>query len=271
MNTEAENTKLRRFLLGNESEADAEEIGAQILADRDFDEKMSFAEEELVEEFLDGALTAGETELFYKNFLTPERAGLLKETAFLRNYSVAHSTDALERTPEEKKPEGFLDGLRSLLSLNLRPIAAVLVILVVAGIGWRVFLYDAGGLTQIEKDYAALNAKDLSSAPEVANLSNKSLIPGTFRAADSTSTINSANLTENVLFRLALPAETPRETLVDLELERGGQTVFRQKGLRVYQNPNGQELKVILPKSVLSKGTYQIKLSSGANYGFAVE
>jgi hypothetical protein len=272
MNTQGENAKLKEFLLGSQSEPEAEEIGVQIIADRGFAEQMSYAEEELVEEFLDGGLTAEEKELFYQNFLTtPARVERLKETALLRKYARQQLTKVSESAAEEKKSVSFLDRFKGFLSLNLRPVAAALIILVLVGVAWRVFLSDAGGLTQIEKEYAVLNAKDLNKPSETANLSSKSLITGTFRDTDSASKLNAANLTENVLFRLALPSETPREALFNLELVRSGQTVFKQPDLRVYQNPNGQELKVILPKSVLSKGAYQIKLSNGATYGFTVE
>jgi hypothetical protein len=272
MNTEGEDTKLKQFLLGSQSEEEAEETGVRILADRGYAEKLSAVEEELIEDYLDDELTAEEKELFYKNFLTtPARVESFEETALLRNYARRHLTTTSESAPEEKKSEGFLEGLTRFLSFNLRPIAAVLIILVLVGIGWRSFIYEGGGLTQTEKEYAALNSKDLSSAPEIANLSSKSLITGTFRDTDAASKLNAANLTENVLFRLALPPETTRESLFNLELIRSGQTVFKQTNLRVYQNSGGQELKVILPKSVLSKGVYQIKLSNGAIYGFAVE
>jgi hypothetical protein len=274
MDTRGENAKLKQFLLGDSSQQqDAEEIGVQIIADRNFDEKMSFAEEELIEDFLDDALTAEEKELFYSNFLTtPERIELFEETALLRNYARTHFAEASENLTPEKKSVSFFESLRLFLSSSLmRPIAAVLIILVIGAVVWRIAFYDASGLTEIEKQYAALNAKDLNDAPEIANLTNKNLAAGTFRDTDSTAKLSAANLSEKVLFRLALPTETPKDTLVNLELVKGGQTVFKQTDLRIYQNQNGQELKVILPKTVLSRGTYQIKLSSGANYGFAVE
>jgi len=274
MDIRGENAKLKQFLLGNPSEEDAEEIGVQIIADRNFDEKMSFAEEELIEDFLDDALTAEEKELFYANFLTtPERIELFEETALLRNYAQTHFAKASENLTEEKKSGSFFESLRLFLSANLllRPVAAVLVVLVIGAVVWRVAFYDANGLTEIEKSYAALNAKDLNNPTEIANLTNKSLAAGTFRDTDPAATLNAANLTEKVLFRLALPSETPKDTLLNLELVKDGQTVFKQTNLRVYQNQNGQELKVVLPKTVLPKGAYQIKLSSGVSYGFAVE
>ncbi len=269
---ETEDVKIRQFLLGNAAEKDADEIGLRIFTEPDFDEEMLFAEERLIEDFLNDGLTAEENEFFKQNFLTsPARVELFEEISQLRTYAQNHFGNAPESERKEKSSDSWFENLKRFLSLNLRPIAAVLIVLMLAGIGWRVFLYDASGLSLIEKDYAALNAKDLNNAPENANLSDKSLISGTFRDTTETSKLTAANLTDNVLFRLALPSETPKDALFNLELTKNGQTVFKQTDLRVYQNQSGQELKVILPKSVLSKGNYQIKLNNGTSYGFAVE
>lgn len=269
---EGENVKLKRFLLENLTEKDAEEIGVRIIADARFAEEMSFAEEDLVEDFLDGTLTADETELFHANFLTtPERLELLEQTALLRKYARQNLPPVSENLTEEKKSEGFFEIFKNFFLLNLRPIAAVLIVAVIGAVAWRVAFYDTDDLTQIEKNYAALNAKDLNNSSETANLSSKNLVAGTFRDTDSAAKLNSTTLTDNVFFRLALPSGTSSGTTLNLELVKNGQTIFRQMNLRVYQNPNGEELKVILPKSVLSKGVYQIKLSNNSTYGFAVE
>ncbi len=107
MDKKGENAKLKQYLLGNSSENDAEEIGVQIIADREFDERMSLAEGELIEDFLDDALTAEEKELFYAHFLTtPERIELFEETALLRNYAQTHLANAAEKLTQEKKSVG---------------------------------------------------------------------------------------------------------------------------------------------------------------------
>jgi len=272
MLSQGENVKLKRFLLGNLEDDDADRIGAQIIGDRSIDDKISLAAEELIEDFLDGALTDEENELFYQHFLTtPERIELLEETALLKNHAKNQLLKEDTNQTEEKKSEGYFESLKRFLTLNLRPIAAVLIFLALAGVAWRVFIYNPGDLSPLEKEFAALNSKDLNNAPEAANLTSKSLIAGVFRDTSEGSKLTAASLTENVLFRLALSAETPKDALLNLELLRGGQLVFKQTGLRIYQNQSGRELKVILPKSVLTKGSYQIKLSSGSTYGFVVE
>lgn len=268
---QGENSKIKRFLIGNPGETEAEEIGERIIADPDFCEQVSFVEEELIEEYLGDALTAEEKELFEQNFLTtPERVRLVEEIALIRNYARRLQPETPQNAGEEKQG-GFFDALKGFLLLSLRPAAAVLIVLVIGAIVWRVAFYDAPGLTDTEKQYAALNAKDLNNSAETANLTSKNLVPGIFRDTGETEKLRADNLTDRVFFRLALPPETPQIDSLNLELARGGQTVFRQTDLRVYQNPNGRELKFVLPKSVLTRGAYQIKLSSGINYGFAVE
>ena len=273
---QGENAKLKQFMLGNLPEGEAAEIGGQIISDAEFEEKMTLAEAELIEDYLENSLTTEENRLFLENFIDcPERLELLEETSLLRKY--AQKTSA-ENTIEQKKTVGFFEALTGFLKLNLRPVAAGLLILVLAGIAWRVFLYDTKiTLSPTEKEYAALNAKDFNNAPEIANLSTKSLIAGTLRDTNSAAKLTNANLTESVLFRLALPSQVAKEIVYRAELSKDGQTIFRQPNIRVYQNQNGQEVKILLPKTVLPKGSYQIKLIDASNkdsiinYGFAVE
>lgn len=268
---QGENIKLKQFLLGNLPENEAEEIDVQIITDESFEEKLVFAEEELIEDFLEDLLSEQEKELFFENFLTTgERVELFEETALLKKFAQTNFVKPEVET-NEKKSGSFFEQLKRFLALNLRPIAAVLIILVVGAILWRVVFYDGGALNDLEKVYAGLNGNDLANPAFSEGLTNQSLIAGTFRDTDSAATLNAEKLTDKVFFRLALPSETRPEALFNLELIKAGQTVFKQTNLRVYQNQNGQELKVILPQSVLTKGTFQIKLSNGANYGFAVK
>lgn len=266
-----ENSNLKLFLLGGASDDEMNYLGARIISDPDFNEQMSLAEEDLIEDFLDNELTAEEKDLFYRNFLTTtERIERLKETAKLRSYA-KNQLKAGKNVETKKNSANFLESVRAFLSLNLRPIAAVLIVLVIGALIWRVAFYQSNNLSELEKTYVALNQKDLNSAPEANNLTTKNLIAGTFRDTSAGSNLKTDSMTEKVLFRLALPVETTKESALDLELKRNDQLVFRQTDLRIYRNQNGQEIKVIFPKSVLIKGNYQIKLSNGVSYGFTVE
>ncbi len=273
---QGEDAKLKQFLLGSLPEGEADEIGVQIISDADYDEKLSFAEAGLIEDFLENTLTADEKRLFQENFLTcPDRLELLEETSLLKKYAQkTFKSDSIE----QKKTVGFFEALTDFLKLNLRPIAAGLLILILAGIAWRIFIYDANGnYSPLENEYAALNAKDLNNAPEIANLSTKSLNAGTLRDTNSTAKLTTANLTESVLFRLALPSQAAKEIVYNVGLIKDEKIIFKQLNIRVYQNQNGQEVKILLPKTVLTNGSYQIKLTDSSNknsvlnYNFVME
>jgi hypothetical protein len=266
---EGKELKIRQFLLGNATPADDEEISRRILSGDELDERISFAEETLIEDYLDERLTAEETRLFKENFLTsPARKELFEEISQLKDYARNNFAAVSKAAAKQNKTEGFWAGL---FSLNyLRPVAAVVLILVAGILLWRV-LSPGDGLSETEKTYAVLNGKDLSSTAVTGDIQSKSLIYGTFRSADDPAKLKVADLKGDVLFRLALPPGTSASKVFNFELVRGGQTVFRQTGLRVYQNPNGQELKVVVPKSVLPVGSYQISLDDEVSYAFRVE
>lgn len=282
---ENETVKLKKYLLGNLTPTEIEEIDLQVLSDETLEEKLNWAESELAEDFLEGTLTPMEIELFHKNFLvSPERKDHLKEIALLKKYSGTVRQPG--ETPVEKpfqSSEGFFRRLKIFLTTGLQqyPAFVVLGLLIIClglGITWKIFSGGSNNeLTRLEKEYGEMNHKDLSDLSDYQNLSGASLFSGTFRDSNSGNKLNQERLTENVFFRLALPFEASSETLFDVQVLKAQKPVFRQNQVRVYKNQSGQEIRLIVPKSVLQKGQYQIRLEnpsakdSGVIYSFAVE
>lgn len=278
---ESENSKLKQYLLGNLTQGETEKLDLRIISDAGLEEPLLMAEHELVEDYLEKNLSTEESELFRRNFLVgSKRESLLREVALLKRYA-QHSalSDNLSKTATETAGDGFFEKLKGWFSLNLRPAAAVLTLLIagllIFGV-WRIFLTDS--MSPLEREYAALNQKDLSSPAEFQNSSSVNLVPGTFRDTNQTTKFKAAGLTENVLFRLALPAQTDLQTKYRAELSKDGTRIFTQQKIRVYQNQSGQEVRLILPKSVLSApGQYKITLENSVNqestvsYTLAVE
>lgn len=76
---------VRRYLLGTSPPAEQELIELRLLADRTFHDEVSAAEDELLDEYLDGRLAAGERENFDDIFLAaPERQQKLRFALALR-------------------------------------------------------------------------------------------------------------------------------------------------------------------------------------------
>jgi hypothetical protein len=163
----------------------------------------------------------------------------------------------------------------------LRPLTVVLALLIIClglGIAWKIFFGKTNvELTQLEKEYNEMNHQDLSKFSDFQNLSTVNLSPGTFRDSGNAHKFNQQQLTENVFFRLIIPYEIENETLFNVQILKDQSLVFRQNQVKIYKNQSGQEIRLIVPGSILQKGQYQISLEnpqikdSNLVYSLAVE
>ncbi len=261
----ADTKQLKRYLLGDLPEREADAIDLQIITDENLCEDISLAESNLIEDFLEGALSADEERLFRSNFMTSDaRREQLREIDLIKKVARSQAAQKKQSEVQIAPPAGFFD----LVKTYLRPLAlgAAVVALLVVGLFW--FGYLGGSSSALEKQYAELNKKDLGNPSDLTVYSNISLVPGNFRGSDSAVKQNEDKLTDTVLFRLTLPSKVDGSTYKARVL-RGSSTVFTLEAAKVYQNSGGQDVRVLLPKSILQKGQYQIKLESqsGAEAG----
>ena len=93
-----EQKAIREYLLGALSnKAEMRRIEEKILLDDDFVEKLSVAEDQLIDEYLDGTLVASEHKSFNQFFLIlPERKQKLRLIRDLRKYA-ANSENQIVR------------------------------------------------------------------------------------------------------------------------------------------------------------------------------
>ena len=139
-----EQDAVREYLLGNlNDEAKMRQIEENLLLDDDFEEQLSVAEDELVDEYLNDALTERERERFLQFFLaSPERKENLRLISNLRKYAASH---AGIRKVEESRPKktGAFDW-RGLFSSPAWRFAALALLAVGFGFGiWRVAFYQS--------------------------------------------------------------------------------------------------------------------------------
>ena len=250
----------KQYLLGNLPLPESEAIDLQIISDEDSEEKLLWAESELMEDYLDETLSPNEIELFESNFLvSPERVFQFKQISLMRNYARRAATKAVSEKACETAPQGLFEKLKIFLSLNWRPLTAVSA-LVIVGIFAALHL-TANNQTASEIEYAALNQQDLSDLERFNPLTNLSLTSGVFRDSGDARKLAENKLTEKVLFRLALPVRSNSPDKYIAELVKNGKIVFTLNNLPFYTNPNGEELRLLLPSTELKKGTYQLKIT----------
>lgn len=130
-------------------------IEEQILVDDDFIENLSIAEDDLIEEYLDGNLTGNETEQFNSFFLnSSERKQKLSLLKNLRKHAQKADARIVEKPARGKIPYFNRQRLFSPLALRF-----ALVILLIGGVGfgvWRVGFYQSDtdkGLAQLQIAY----------------------------------------------------------------------------------------------------------------------
>ena len=271
------NLQLKKYLLGSLDESSNEGIGLQILSDERLEEQLLIAENDLMEDFLDKNLSSEEVKLFQENFLVcNDREKQLNEISLFRQYSKkqVQSENLLDRTGNDSKT--FWEKIKDLSIFNLDFAVPVLAVLIVAAVGFY-FLFSTNQLSPLEKEYAQLNNNNFGNINEFSKFTNVSLISGTLRSSDALKKLKAENLSDQVFFSLAMPFNLPDNETLKAELVKDQKTVFRQPGIKIYKNQNGQEIRLLLPKTILTKGQYQIKIEnpqtkdSPVIYNFAVE
>jgi tetratricopeptide (TPR) repeat protein len=156
-NSNEQQNAVRKYLLGNpDDKVKMRQIEEKILLDDNFAEQLSLAEDELIDEYLDGSLTETEREQFLHFFLiSPENKEKLRLIQNLRKYA-AQSTALQDSEQFSEKYRGRFDWRKLFSSPALR---FAVIVLIVFGLGfgiWRAAFYQSDverGLAQLRTAY----------------------------------------------------------------------------------------------------------------------
>jgi tetratricopeptide (TPR) repeat protein len=150
---------IRKYLLGIlDDTVKMRQIEEKILLDESYAERLAIAEDELIEEYLDGTLTEAEREQFVRFFLvTSENKRKLRLVENLRKYAAKSDTQAIKKPLKEKSR--FFDW-QSLYASSMPALRFAVVALVLCSIVfavWRLGFYESGadrGLAELRKVYS---------------------------------------------------------------------------------------------------------------------
>ncbi len=270
------NSDIKKYLLGL-SDGDGEIIEESLLVDDEFYENFLSVEEELIQEYVDDELTSEEKKQFESHFLiSEERFQKVKFAQSLRKHiDQKETTRKAETTKSETQKSKSINFFSNFFS---SPIPLAVSLLVVVALMWGIFSYfGSNSLSPLEKEFAELNKGDFNDVGKYANLSRLNLISGVTRGSNGFGKLSKKNLTNKVLFRLALPTKTESERDFKIELLKTQKIIFMQNRIRVYKNEGGEELRFFLPTDLLKKGEYQIKAMDNSKqdeeiiYSFLIE
>jgi len=252
--------RIRDYFLGKLSPTEVEALEIEIISDSEIESELQIAESILIEDYLDETLNSPDKTAFEKNYLiTKERRRQVDLVKQLKKIS--------QKNPFTEIKPSFFEQLKAAFSLRpiLGALAAVALILAI-GFGWRWF-YPS---TQTNSELIALNQKDLSDLDEFKGLTNLSLIAGKLRSDGNSTTLLQDSLSERFLLRLAFPTKIASPQTFSVKISQDGKVLHSLKQVS-FQN---QEVRLLLPKSILTKGEYQIVLENGSeiyNYFFTVQ
>lgn len=248
-------SQLRKYLLGSLGTQQSEAIDLKIISQPEFAEELGLAEDNLMEDYLEEALTQDEIELFHKNFLVSEaRTNCLRQLSLLKNYARKIQPNRQSGDLLNVSSDIFFQRLKHFFGLALRPAFAVSAILVL-GLIIGIIFYKSSENNEL----AELNQRNLADLSEYKNFSILNLAPGTFRDTTDANKLPVEKLTDRILLRLILPNGINSETVFKVEVSIEQKNVLTLNNIRSYQNLAGQELRLILLSTLLDKGSYQIK------------
>jgi hypothetical protein len=271
-----ETTKYKEYLLRSLPERESAEMDIRVISDESLEEMLSRAEDELIEEYLEGTLTQNDAKLFRENFLvSDERKTHLRHIRLLKKHAREEESKRNSKQDHTPRSETFFQKIYRYLKSNLRPVTAALSILILGlaiVIGWQLFYRNSqiGKHNSTGNELAELNREDLDDLSKFQKLSVESLSPGIYRDGDGIKNLPTAGLTDRILFRLALPAQADSAHPFTANLVREDAMISSLDGLRSYDNQGGKELRIILPLSLLRKGDYKIniKQENGAAFSY---
>jgi CHAT domain-containing protein len=253
---------IREYLLGRLADEDREEFEQRFFADEELFDKLPTAEEELIDDFLNGTLSQDEVDLFQKNFLIgSKREQQLRIGKAWRDYAAAHA--------DEKPPApGILSLLRQLFSRAYAPkLATAAGVIVVAGIVVSQLMPS-----ELDKGLAALDAAYKQERPlesRITRLQYAPYAPNPTRGSD-TSTVNQSELTQAEL--------KLRGAVIDKPTPRAHHAVGKfylarkefDKAIEHFQealkgDPNNAQIYADLGAALLEKGKLEIAAQTGSD------
>jgi hypothetical protein len=268
---EPEVLQLKRYLLGDLAEEQRGEYDLRILRDDEFGITVEFAEEDLIEQYLDHELTKNEMQKFENHFLSsPSRIQQFEVSRQLRHY--AH--DELARAIPDGKY--LFPKVRNLFSGIWAPVYAIALLILIGAAA----IYFWGGrrveYQELQSQYLAENTRDFTNLEEFKDFKNIELLPGSPRST-GVKVLSAGETGESIFVRLLLPTEVKDRNDLKAEVIRENRVLMAFDALNVYETNSGKEVRLLLPSKIFKKGNYRIEVSpagaskSAINYVLTVD
>lgn len=252
---EREQEVIRRYLLGELDEDRKDQLEQRVMTERDFKQEVLIVEEELLDDYVSGSLSAREQELLLKNYLSsPNQRRKVVVARALGHYVSIHKPSGPTQT-ETGRLKAFFLSLRSGGKFGQFSWAAA-IILIVAGTTFMWWLLRA------PDEITRLNGPDsavLDPGPSVVSVS----LSGILLRSESPRPLDVTSETKVV--QLRIDTDSPQSTYRAVLRNSAGKDIVRIDELHPRQLSSGPTIVVQIPFHLLQPGDYELELlQSGA-------
>jgi len=264
---------IRSYLLGVLDESTREQVEQRLMTDRDYKEEVLISEEELLEDYVSGALGRHERDLFLKNYLTtPLQKQKLRMALALDKRARLNMLQPAGIDGSPNLLQRFV-GVLGTRKLFLQLSWAVLILVLMAGT-WLIFKSWRTG-QELHAELLRLNSPNSSLLDAGPSVSQLSLSPFTLRESGNLPTATITSETQVVQLRTPQPSSQQQIYQAILK-DSNGAEVLRVPGLTIRNLNNTKVLALQLPAGVLTSGDYTLTLTEQnssediADYSFRV-
>lgn len=261
----ASESTLRQFLLGNVDEEVRERLESLFISDSVARERILAAEQDLIDDYLDGSLTSAEKQHFIQVYAdTPEQKRKLRIATSIKDWAIAEGNVSV---PPEPVRASFWSRVGEVMwpkPAVAIPIAAMAMVGVIALALWlNNRIERRNSQLAIQEEVVRLNVpSNLSQIPPKSYLEIR---PITARSGDSQDQL--AITPDSGIAELRLvwiqPERYPRYSAVVRRV--GGSKLATVPDLPA--EADGKAIRLRLPDRLLTRGDYQVELTGIADNG----
>lgn len=269
-----EEVLMRNYLLGVIDEAEQEKVEERLLCDDDFAERLSTAQDNLIDDYVFGALSESERESFAKNFIiTNERHKKMLLAQSIEFYVDEHYGRQALLQPDDSPPppSWWRNSLQLLQSYKMWLVVPALVILLFfltpKIVRWLKPDQAAPGRVQrenIERQIAELNKRPADQQPQGQSAYELALQPTMLREEGGIKRVTLTGDIKLLTLKLALP-QAQQEKYDALTLTGEGEELFAIAGLTPQAEAGVAVVVLKIPTEFLTRGDYEIQLRGGAS------
>ena len=263
--------ELRQFLLGDIDEGKRERIEKLFISDSESKQRILIAEEDLIEDYLDGSLSPTQKEQFLAQYgYTPQHLRRLQITRLIKQHAMTAARAKVVDVPAPQR-SSFVFRLWPPNMRIMIPALAVLMIAVIVGVIWlsrfnRGKFEEVNQRASIERELAEINSTTNPPAPP-SQVFSLVLPPVSVRGVGPNNEVTRNPATSVIELHLLWPQKQEFSNY-RITLNRVADTEqLTINGLHVQDEKSGRAVIVKIPTHLLRRGSYQVSLSGVGDDG----